>query len=55
MELDYYYQNVNLRVASRTAERLKTWDPRKLGNFKKMLEMLGFDDEYPTVHPKAEF
>ena len=27
----------------------------KLGNFKKIPEMLGFDGEYPAVHPKARF
>ena len=49
-EIDYYYQKVNVRVASRVAERLK-----KLVNFKKILEMLGFDGEYQSVHPKAKF
>ena len=28
---------------------------RKLGNFNKIPEMLGFDGEYPAVHPKAKF
>ena len=28
---------------------------RKLGNFKKIPEMLGFDGEYPAVQPKAKF
>ena len=26
---------------------------RKLGTFKKIPEMFGFDDEYPAVHPKV--
>ena len=26
---------------------------RKLGNFNKFTEMLGFDGEYPVGHPKA--
>ena len=54
-ELDHYHQKVNVRVASRVAKRLKTWDLRKLGNFKKILEMLGFDGVYPAVHPRAKF
>ena len=28
---------------------------RKLGNFKKIPEMLGFEGDYPSVHPKIEF
>ena len=28
---------------------------RKLGNFKKIPEMLGFDGKYPAVQPKAKF
>ena len=36
--------------------RLRTYERlRKLGNFKKISEMLGFDGEYPAVHPKAKF
>ena len=34
-------QKVNVRVA----ERLQTYDLRKLGNLKNIPEMLGFDDE----------
>ena len=52
MELDYYHQKVNVRVASRIAERLKINDLRELGNFKKVPETLGFDGEYPAVHAK---
>ena len=44
MELDYYHQKVNVRVASRVSEQ-----------FNKISEMLGFEGEYPTVHPKAKF
>ena len=50
MKLDYYHQKVSARVASRVAERL-----RKLGNFQKIPEMLGFDGEYPVLQPKAKF
>ena len=46
---------MNVRVASRVAERLKTYDVRKLGNFKKMSEILGFDGKYPAVQLKANF
>ena len=28
---------------------------RKLGNFKKIPEMLGFDGEYPAIQPNAKF
>ena len=34
-ELDFYHQSVNAWVA----ERLKSWDLKKLGIFKKFLEM----------------
>ena len=54
-ELDYYHQKVNERVALRVAEPLKTYDLRKLGSLKKILEMFGFNGEYPAVHPKFEF
>ena len=53
-ELDYYHRKVNVRVASRIVERLKTYDLKKLGNFKK-IPKLGFDGEYPTHHPKDKF
>ena len=54
-EVDYYHQKVNVRVASRIAEQVKTQDLRKSVNFKKIPETLGFDGEYPVVHPKAKF
>ena len=50
-ELGYYHQKVNVRVASRVAERLKTYDLSKSENFKKIPEMLGLDGEFPAVHP----
>ena len=34
---------------------LRLKDLRKLGNFQKIPEMLGFDGEYPVVQPKAKF
>ena len=39
-KLDYYHQKVNVQIASRVAERRKTWDLRKLGNFKEITETL---------------
>ena len=45
---------MNVPVTSRVAELLKTYDLRKLGNFKTIPEMLGFDGEVPTGHPKAK-
>ena len=50
-ELNYYHHRVNIRVA----ERLKTKDFRKFGNFKKIAEMLGFDGEFPAVKKKNKF
>ena len=49
-EIDYYHQKVNV-----VAERLRTYDRRELGNFKKILLMLGFDGEYSAGHPNAKF
>ena len=42
-------------ISSRVVERLKTKDPRKLGNFKKVTEMLGSYGQYPVTHPKHKF
>ena len=53
-ELDYYQQNMNVRVASRIAERLKAEDIREVGNFKKIPENLEIDNKCPTGHPKAK-
>ena len=36
MKLDIYYSKLSIRVSSRVAERLKTYDPRKLGNIRKI-------------------
>ena len=47
-ELNYYYQKLNARAPSRVAEQFKTEDLWKLGNFKKIPEVLGFDDEHPA-------
>ena len=39
-ELDYYHEEVNVGVASRVAERLKTLNLRKLVTLKKISEKL---------------
>ena len=54
-ELEYYQQEMNVRVALPVFERPKAQDLRKLGNFKKNTQILGFHGEYPAVHPKAKF
>ena len=36
---DYYLQTWYIRVASRIAERLTTWDLRKLGNVRKVSKL----------------
>ena len=53
-KVDYYHQKVNVRVMSQVAERFKTQDLKKLVNFKKIPEILGFDGDYPVVHPKSQ-
>ena len=50
-----HHQKVNVRVAPGAAVSLKTYELRKLGYLKETPEMLGFDYEYPVVHPKSEF
>ena len=55
MELDYFHKEASVGVAPRVAERLKTKDLRKLGDFQKISEMLGFDGEYPAVKRKVKF
>ena len=55
MELNYNHQKVNVRVASQVAKQLKTWNLKKLWNFKKIPEMLWVNGEYPAVDPRAKF
>ena len=40
---------MNVQVASRAAKRCKTINLKKIENFNKIPEMLGFDGECPTV------
>ena len=51
-DLDYNHQKKNAQVVSQVNEKLRTEDHRKLGNFKKIPVMLGFDNQYPAGHPK---
>ena len=51
----FYHQKVNLRVPLRVTEPLKTYDLRKIRNYKKIPEMSGFDGKYAADHPKAKF
>ena len=44
-DLYYYHEKLNVQVASRVAEQLKTKDLLKLGNFKKITKKLAFDGE----------
>ena len=39
-KLDYYHQKKHVQVVPLITEQLKTFDRRKLGNFKKISEML---------------
>ena len=39
-KLDYYHQKKNVQVVPLIAEQLKTFDRKKIGNFKKISEML---------------
>ena len=38
-----------------TQEKKKAYFLRKLRNFKENSKMIGFDGEYPTIHPKTKF
>ena len=57
MEPDYYYQYVNIGVASGVVERLKACKISKLLNFKEILEMLGinFDGYAAKLQIKTNF
>ena len=46
---------MNVRVAPRVTERGKTFEVKKIENFNKIPEMLGFDGEYTTAHPQGRF
>ena len=46
---------MNAEAVKRVNVQLKTLNLRKLGNFKKIFEMLVFDDEYLAGHPKGQF
>ena len=44
---------MNVRVASRVAHQLKTYDLRELGTLKKIPEMSRFDGGYHRRPPKS--
>ena len=46
---------MNVPVGSRAAKQIKTKDRNKLGNFKKIPEMLRFDGKYPAGKSKGKF
>ena len=46
---------MNVWVVSRVDKRLKTWDLRKLGNFKKIAEKLGIDGKSLAVCREPNF
>ena len=46
---------MNVQVVSRIAERLKTYNLRKLGNYKKVPEMSEFDGKYSASTQKPNF
>ena len=52
---DYYLQTWYIRVASRVAEQLKTWDLRKLGNIRKLSKLHRMIAQYPVSPPKWKF
>ena len=46
---------MNIRHAPQVPKGFKIEGLRKIGNFKKIPEMRGFDDAYPAGHPKCKF
>ena len=46
---------MNVRVVSRVAERLKERRSQEIKNFRKIPEMLGFDDDYQDGNSKDNF
>ena len=46
---------MNVRFASRVAEKLKTQDLRKLGNFKRISEKLGIGGKSLAGQTKAKY
>ena len=53
--LDYFHQKMNVWVASRVANQLTTRNLRKLGDFKKISEMLLLVGEYHPFTQKPNF
>ena len=55
LELDYYHKKVNRGVVSQVAERLSTYDLKKLGNFKIIPGKLAIHAKSTAGHRKAKF
>ena len=54
--LNYCHQEVIYEVFREfLREESKTYDLRKLGNFKKIPKMCGTESNYPAVYPKENF
>ena len=45
----------HINFFSQNSQKNVRLGPRKLGDFKEIPDMLGFDSEYPTDHAKANF
>ena len=52
---DYYLQTWYIGVASRVPERVKTYDPRKLGNIRKVSKPQKMIAQCPFPPPKSKF
>ena len=55
LELRYYHQKVNVQVALRVAEGIKTQDCCELGNFKKIPKMLALMTSTEPASQKPNF
>ena len=54
IKLDFSDQKLNIRVASQVVERRKTWDLRKLENFKKISKFKAGKGHCPVSFPKIK-
>ena len=52
---DYYLQTWYIRAASRVAERLKSYDLRKLGNIRKVSKLHRMIAQCPGLPPTQKF
>ena len=47
-KFDIWYHKIGIRIASRVAERCKTYDLRKIGNVGKILSLVGDIAQFPV-------